>query len=106
MLLASTAITLAQGTPTPTPAPAPVQVEVYTTEMIYSYDCWPVGDKRFVTPQPGDDGVEMIVWLSYPTGLAGYRCDLVGRAIIIPMPRRGMKTVARKVRRVDGRRSS
>lgn len=81
---------------------APVQVEVTTNDRAYSYDCWPVGDRRFVTPQPDNGGVEMMVWLTYPTGIAGYRCELVGQAVIIPMPRGSMKMVARDVRRVDG----
>jgi hypothetical protein len=47
----------------------------------------------------------MMVWLTYPTGIAGYRCELAGQAVIIPLPRGGVKTVARDMRRVDGGRA-
>lgn len=69
---------------------APVQVEVDTGTELYSYDCWPSRDR------PGEAGeVAMVVYLTYPSGIAGYRCDLAGQALRLPaVPRTTMKLAA------------
>lgn len=65
---------------------APVQVEITTLNRAFSYDCWPIGERRFVTPEPEpDDAMTMTVYLTYPSGIAGYACDLVGEAKVIPI---------------------
>lgn len=65
---------------------APVQVEITTLNRAFSYDCWPIGNRRFVTPEPEpDDAMTMTVYLTYPSGIAGYACDLVGEAKVIPI---------------------
>lgn len=68
---------------------APVQVEVDTGTAIYSYDCWPSRDR------PGEAGeVAMVVYLTYPSGVAGYRCDLAGKALRLPAVPRSMLKLA------------
>ena len=52
---------------------APVQVQIEQDDMIYFYDCWPSQ-----APQG------MVVYLTYPEGVAAYGCFYDGR--VLPKP--------------------
>ena len=63
----------------------PVQVEILTATRAWSYDCWPIGRKQDVQPEPNIGGMSMTVYLTYPSGIAGYACQLVGKSKVWPI---------------------